>query len=173
MRIRLTAHLLALLLICQIGAVWSVFSTAMWLHKQHKQSRLADKSQWVGFTFSTSELESRLIEEDEFEIDGILYDIVSIRPFESGVEVTAVSDHAENKMKRTLHNLQNEKTGWSELAKLAQSFSYSVFRPEQGLRIAMPVFKIEITYFNYPDNNCHRGLPRIPELPPAANDSML
>jgi hypothetical protein len=145
------------LVICQIGAAWTLFSTAIWIHKQNKQSRLADKGRWEQFIMTTYEFESTLIEECEIEIKGQLYDIVSSEISDGMVTITAVADHAENKMKRTLRGLQKEETGWSEVAKKAQLFSMAVFHPEKNLQFFGHTFLITTEYFHYPDNNFSEG----------------
>ena len=75
---------------------------------------------------------------------------------------------AENKMKKTLNGLQQEGTGWSELAKSAQAFSRSVFYPEKNLQINLPVTIAAFTYFTCAENNFVKGIFCIPEQPPAA-----
>jgi hypothetical protein len=156
------------LVICHIGAAWTLFSTAIWVHKQNKQSRLADKERWVEFILTAYEFDSQLVEEDEIEIEGQLYDIVSSQKSNGMVTITAVADQAENKMKRTLSGLQKEETGWSEVAKRAQLFSMAVFHPEKNLQFFPYTYNLRASFFHYPDNNFSEGFPGTQYQPPAA-----
>ena len=165
---RITAPFMIILVIGQIGAAWTVFSTAIWIHQQNKQARLSDKGKWEEFVLSSAEFESRLIEDDEIELDAKLYDIVFVQRVGSQVIITAVADHAENKMKKTLDGLQQEETGWSELAKCAQAFSMSIFCPEKTLQVNIPPSTAAVTYFTFAANNFFKGIFCIPDQPPAA-----
>jgi hypothetical protein len=160
------AIILTLLVFCQVGAVWTLFSTAIWLHKQNKEARLADQSRWEEFSISETQFESWLEGDDEIEINNKLYDIVSIDRMGAQVNIVAVADHAENKMKRTLSGLQHEESGWSQLAKHAQEYSTSFFRPENTLQISRPVGIVPQIYFHFVDNQLCEGLRRLAEQPP-------
>jgi hypothetical protein len=160
------ALILTLLVFCQVGSVWTLFSTAIWLHKQNKAVRLADQSLWEEFSLSNTQFESWLAGDDEIEINNKLYDIVSIDQTRDRVIIIAVADHAENKMKRTLSGLQDEESGWSQLAKRTQEFSASVFRPEMTLQISRPAGTLSQIYFHFVDNQLCEGLQRLPEQPP-------
>jgi hypothetical protein len=63
------AIILTLLVFCQVGAVWTLFSTAIWLHKQNKEARLAEQSRWEEFSISETQFESWLEGDDEIEIN--------------------------------------------------------------------------------------------------------
>jgi hypothetical protein len=162
------ALILTLLVFCQVGSVWTLFSTAIWLHKQNKAVRLADQSRWEEFSLSNTQYESWLEGDDEIEINDKLYDIVSINQTRDRVIIIAVADHAENKMKRTLSGLQEEESGWSQLAKRTQEFSTSVFRPEKTLHIQRTATILPKIHFHFSDNRLCKGLQYLPEQPPTA-----
>jgi hypothetical protein len=165
---RITAPFMLILMICQIGAAWTVFSTALWIHKQNKQARLSDEGHWEEFVISVADFESNLIEDDEIELDGMMYDIVFTEHVNGMIVLTAVADQAENKMKRTLNALQKEETGWSELTKRAQAFGMTVFCPEKSLKLDIRPFLITaLSYFSYTENSFQKGIISILEEPPA------
>jgi len=162
----LSIVLLAIVL-SHLGAMWSIYSAALWLHKQNKEVRLSDKTRWEEITLSSTAFEAALVEEDEIEIDNQLFDIVS--SFRNGdiIQLIVVADHAENKMKRTLSGLQKEKTGWSNFAKQADSFACSVFHPETTLRICQQNFVMRSVHYQIQDNLICKGKQSVPEQPPA------
>jgi hypothetical protein len=163
---KIAAPLLIALVICQIGAAWTVFSTAIWIHKQNKQARLADKKKWEEFQLTALEFEASLVDESEIEIKGQLYDIVTSQELDGIVKITAVADRAENKMKRTLSGLQKEDSGWSEVAKQVQSFSAAVYRPAQTLFFWASNFPTDTCYIHYPEVNNSKGFPKNIDQPP-------
>lgn len=162
------AYLMTILVISQIGAAWTVFSTARWIHKQNKQARLSDKSHWEEFHLSHAEYEASIVEEGEIEIQGQLYDVVSTRMQNGRYSITAVADNAENKLNKTLNGLHSDSTGWSEIAKQAQLFSTALFLPEKNLRLLNPNFALNISYFQISNNGFNKGFLRTQEQPPAA-----
>jgi hypothetical protein len=166
MQRKVLALILTLLVFCQVGSVWTLFSTAIWLHKKNKAIRLADQSRWEEFSLSKTQFESWLEGDDEIEINNKLYDIVSIDQTRDQVIIIAVADHAENKMKRTLSGLQDEDSGWSQLAKRTQEFSSSVFRPEKALHIPKAASISPEIYFHFADNRLCKGLRFLPDQPP-------
>ncbi len=133
MQVRGIAAILTLLVLSQIGGAWMVYTTALLVHKQNKESRLLDISKRVQIALSLSEYQSSLVEEGEIFFENRLYDVVSVLKNGENVLVIAVPDHAENKLKRTLNGLQNETTGWSEFANLATAFSITTFIQEPTL----------------------------------------
>jgi hypothetical protein len=161
------ALVLTLLVVCQIGAVWTIFSTAIWIHQQNKAVRLSDQSRWEQFSLTAQQFESQLEGESEIEINDQLYDVVAIERVGAQVNIIAVADDAENKMRQTLIGLQKEETGWSQLAKRAQAFSFSAFYPEKSLEVFQQTSELQTVYFQYHDNHLCRGLQRLPEIPPA------
>jgi hypothetical protein len=161
------ALILTLLVFCQVGSVWTLFSTAIWLHKQNKAVRLADQSRWEEFSLSKTQFESWLQGDDEIEINNKLYDIVSIDQTKDQVIIIAVADHAENKMKRTLSCLQKDQSGWSQLAKRAQEFSFSNFRPEKTLRFSFVKGLPQKEYYQFAENLLCKGLQKLPDQPPS------
>jgi len=150
-----------------LGAMWTLYSAAIWLHKQNKEARLSDKSRWEEVTLSSAAFEAGMVEKDEIEIENQLYDIVSIYRDGETIKLVVVADHAENKMKRTLGGLQKEKTGWSNLAKQAQSFALSLFHPESTLRISSKRLVLEPVYFHSQENLICEGSYTVPDQPPA------
>ena len=158
---------LLFLVLCHVGATWTIFSAALWIHKQNKELRLSDETRWEKFSLSAAVFESSLIEENEIEIDNQLFDIVSIERHGDSISVIAVADHAENKMRRTLSGLQSEKTGWSQLAKQAQSFAFSVFQPEKTLRISLRGNVLCSVFFQMQENNACQGEPTVLDQPPS------
>jgi hypothetical protein len=117
---------------------------------------------------SVADFESNLIEDDEIELDGMMYDIVFTEHVNGMIVLTAVADQAENKMKRTLNALQKEETGWSELTKRAQAFGMTVFCPEKSLKLDIRPFLITaLSYFSYTENSFQKGIISILEEPPA------
>ena len=159
---------LLFLVLCHVVSTWTIFSAALWIHKQNKEFRLSDKTRWKEFSLSAAIFESSLIEEDEIEIDDQLFDIVSIERNGEFINVIAVADYAENKMRRTLSGLQREKTGWSQLAKQGQSFAFSVFQPEKTLRIYSQANVSCCDFFNMPENNLCKGEGTVLDQPPSA-----
>jgi hypothetical protein len=133
MHVRSIAAILTLLVLSQIGGAWMVYTTALLVHKQNKESRLSDESKRVQIALPLSEYQSALVEEGEILFENRLYDVVSVLEIGEHVLITAVPDHAENKLKRTLSGLQNETTGWSEFANLASAFSITTFIQEPTL----------------------------------------
>jgi hypothetical protein len=82
------------------------------------------------------------------------------------VIVLAIPDHAENKMKRTLNGLQNETTGWSQLSKLASSFSLTVFVQETILVLESTLIKPNIRHSYFYSNSRDQLNPSTIERPP-------
>ena len=163
------AYLLIILVLYQIGAAWTIYSAAIWIHKENKEFRLSDTSRWETFSLSQTEYEALLIEEDEIQMNGKLYDIVTRKHCANRIEIVVVADHAENKMKRTLKALQKDETGWSEFTKRAQAFGMSVFSPEKSLSVDIRLFTITtLTYFTYSEDNFQKGILGVLEQPPAA-----
>ena len=168
-RMQSLAYLLIILVLYQVGAAWTIYSAAIWIHKKNKEFRLSDTSRWETFSLSQTEYEALLIEEDEIEMNGKLYDIVTRKQCANRIEIVVVADQAENKMKRTLKALQNEGTGWSELTKRAQAFGMSVFSPEKSLNVDIRPFVINtVSYFTYSEDNFQKGVLGVLEQPPAA-----
>jgi len=165
---KIAAPFLIVLVVCQVGAAWTVFSTAIWIHKQTKESRLADKEKWEEFVLTRDEFDASLLDENEIEIKGLLYDIVTFQELDGMVTITAVADHAENKMKRTLSGLQKEDTGWSEVAKRVQSFSLAVYHPEQTLRFYAPHLPSDESYTSFPKYDLSEGFLLKKDQPPTA-----
>jgi hypothetical protein len=133
MQVKRIAAILTLLVLSQIGGAWMVYTTALLVHKQNKECRLLDVAKRVQIALSVSEYQSALVEEGEILFENKLYDVVSVLENGEKVLVTAVPDHAENKLKRTLNGLQNETSGWSEFANLASIFSITTFIQEPTL----------------------------------------
>jgi hypothetical protein len=127
---RITSSLLVALVVCQIGGTWMVYSTALWLHKQKKELRLADSSKWTILELTYSEFSDALVEKGELRVNEALFDIVSYQLNGDIVCIVAVPDATENKLRNTLDGLQNDDTGWSHLAKQAQAFSMTPFITE-------------------------------------------
>lgn len=159
---------LLFLILYHVISTWTIFSAALWLHKQNKELRLSDKTRWEEFALSLAVFESSLIEEDEIEIGDQLFDIVSIERNGEFINVIAVADYAENKMRRTLSGLQSEKTGWSQLAKQGQSFAFSVFQPEKTLRISSQANVSCSAFFHMQENNLCKGERTVLDQPPSA-----
>jgi hypothetical protein len=168
MRRKALSLILLAIVVSHLGAAWTLYSAALWLHKQNKELRLSDTTRWVEMTLSTNVFEESLVEEDEIEIDNQLFDIVSSYRDGDTIKLIAVADHAENKIRRTLSGLQNEKTGWSQLAKQAQSFAFSFFQPEKTLSVSLPDNVSCRAFFNNQKNNLLKGEPTILEQPPSA-----
>jgi hypothetical protein len=165
---RITSSLLIALVVCQIGGAWMVYSTALWLHVQKKEIRLADSSKWTLLELTTSEFSNALVEKGELRIHDSMFDIVSFQIKGDIVCVFAVPDTSENKLRNTLDGLQSEDTGWAHLAKLAQVFSMTPFVEE-----VLP--KLTFTCINEITNHtslyrdpvscfCSRGLDRPPSI---------
>ena len=159
--------ILLAIVIGHLGAMWAIYSTAIWLHKQTKEARLADKTRWEEISLSSAAFEASLVEKDEIEIENQLYDIVTFYRDGETIKLVVVADHAENKMKRTLGGLQKEKTGWSHLAKQAQSFALSIFHPESTLRISSKICVLEPVYFHSQEYLICEGNYSVPDQPPA------
>jgi hypothetical protein len=168
MRLKYVAILLSILVVCQIGAAWTIYSTAIWLHKQSKQSRISDVNKWEHFRLSASDFETWKIEDDEIEIEHILYDIVFIEESGNDVEIFAVADEKENKMKRTLNGLQNESSGWSEFTNLAQAFSLTFYETETAVQLPATYFESKTVYFSRYHERLCRGINRNPMQPPCS-----
>lgn len=163
------AYLLIILVFYQIGAAWTIYSAAIWIHKKNKEFRLSDTNRWETFSLSQTEYEALLIEEDEIEMNGKLYDIVRRKQYANRIEIVVVADQAENKMKRTLKSLQKEETGWSEFTKRAQAFGLTVYSPEKSLQVDIRLFMAEIqSFFIYSEDSFQKGIFGVLEQPPAA-----
>ena len=158
---------LLFLVLCHVGATWTIFSAALWIHKQNKEFRLSDETRWEKFSLSAAVFESSLIEENEIEIDNQVFDIISIERNGDSISVLAVADHAENKMRRTLNGFQSEKTGWSQLARQAQLFAFSPFQPEKTLRISLRGNVLCSVFFQIQENNACKGKPTVLDQPPS------
>jgi hypothetical protein len=167
MQVRGIAAILTLLVLSQIGGAWMVYTTALLVHKQNKESRLLDVSKRVQIALSVTEYQSALVEEGEILFENRLYDVVSVLEIGEHVLITAVPDHAENKLKRTLSGLQNETTGWSKLANLASAFSMTVFIQEMILVIERMVIQPTIQHSYFYSNSRDQLNPSAIERPPA------
>ena len=159
--------MLILLVLSQIGGAWMVYTTALWVHKTNRESRLLDVSKRVQFELPASEYRAAIVEEGEIVIQGRLFDIVSVSENGEKVIVVAIPDQAENKMKRTLSGLQNETTGWSQLSKLASAFSMTVFIQETILVIERTVIQPNIRHSYFYSNSLDQLNPSAIERPPA------
>lgn len=167
MQTRGTAAMLILLVLSQIGGAWMVYTTALWVHKTNRETRLLDISKRVQFELTIAEYQEALVEEGEIIIQNRLYDVVSVSENGENVIVLAIPDHAENKMKRTLNGLQNETTGWSQLSKLASSFSMTVFVQETILVIERTVILTVIRHSYFYSNSRNQLNSSAIERPPA------
>lgn len=166
MRLRSLAMLLSILIVCQIGAAWTIFSTAIWLHKQSKQTRINDAAKWEYFRLSPADFAAFLVEDDEIVIENTLYDIVSFNESDGIVEIYVVADAKENKMKRTLRGLQNDSAGWSEFAEMAQEFSTTPYHTERTLEVLATQLNYNLVHFSFYDEVLCAGMNRKPEQPP-------
>ena len=142
MNLRALTVLLIALILAQLGGVWMVYSTALVIHKQNKEHRLADQSKWQTFELSPEAIKLQLVKDDEIIIDGQLYDIVQISYQPTVVHVVATPDKAENKLKNSLSRLQSECGGWSDIAKRVQAFAAISYVPSQVLRLC-PIEQFE------------------------------
>jgi cell division protein FtsL len=131
MNLRALTVLLIALILAQLGGVWMVYSTALVIHKQNKEHRLADQSKWQTFELSPEAIKLQLVKDDEIIIDGQLYDIVQISYQPTVVHVVATPDKAENKLKNSLSRLQSECGGWSDIANRVQTFAATSYIPAQ------------------------------------------
>jgi hypothetical protein len=167
MQTRGTAAILILLVISQIGGAWMVYTTALWVHKTNRETRLLDISKGVQFELTVADYREALVEEGEIVIQNRLYDIVSVSENGENLIVLAIPDHTENKMKRTLNGLQNETTGWSQLSKLASAFSMTVFVQETILVLESTVIQPTIRHSYFYSNSRNQLNPSAIERPPA------
>jgi len=161
------AAILVLLVLGQIGGAWMIYTTALWVHKTNRESRLLDVSKRVLFELPASEYRAAIVEEGEIVIQNRLYDVVSVAENGETVLIVAIPDQAENKMKRTLSGLQNETTGWSQLSKLASAFSMTVFIQESILAIERMVIQQTIRHSYFYSNSRDQLNPSAIERPPA------
>lgn len=145
MRQKYIAALLTALVVCQIGAIWAVYTAAIWLHRETRQTRLSDERLWVHFEISASEFESALLDYSELELNGERYDIVHTTAEGDKVFITAVADQTEERMIQTLNDLQRNESGWSKMSKLTCSF---------GLAIFIPASVFQFTLFQYQQSAC-------------------
>lgn len=142
MNLRALIILLIALILAQLGGVWMVYSTALAIHKQNKEYRLADQSKWQTFELNPDEFELQLVKDDEIMIEGVLYDIVQISYQPAMVRIVATPDNAENKLKNSLSRLQSECCGWSDIAKRVQTFAAMSYIPSQAPRLC-PIEQFE------------------------------
>jgi|GEM_PF-5421480 len=149
MQVRGIAAILIALVLSQIGGAWMVYTTALLVHKQSRESRLLDVSKRVQIALPVAEYQSAVIEEGEILFENRLYDVVSVSENGENVIVIAVPDHAENKLKRTLNGLQRECTGWSELANLASAFSITSFVQEPILTMKCFLIPTILTHSSF------------------------
>jgi hypothetical protein len=166
MQTRGTAAILILLVLSQIGGAWMVYTTALWVHKTNRDTRLLDTSKRVQLELTVAEYREALVEEGEIVIQNRLFDVVSVSENGENVIVLAIPDHAENKMKRTLNGLQNETTGWSQLSKLASSFSLTVFVQETILVLESTLIQPNIRHSYFYSNSRDQLNPSTIERPP-------
>ena len=131
MKLRAIIILMIALILAQLGGVWMVYSTALAIHKQNKEHRMADQSKWQTFELSLDAFEHQRVEDDEIMIDGQIHDIVKISYQPTLVRVVAIPDKAENKLKNSLSRLQSECCGWSDIAKRVQTFAATSYIPSQ------------------------------------------
>lgn len=138
MRGAIIAMVLNSLIFAQIGGVWVVYTTALAIHKQNKNRRLANKDNWIEYEMAADEFKRALQGEDEIVINGLLHDIVKATTHKDKIAVVVVEDHAENKLKSTLKGIQSDSAGWSDLAKKAYAFGFSGYEPARP--VSAPVF---------------------------------
>lgn len=165
---RAISVILIFVVIAQIGAMWAVLTSALWVHKQTKEMRMSNSSLWVRFNFSDSEWKEFGSEKDEIEIEGKLYDIVSIIRADDVVEIIAVADHAEEDLKRNLSGLNSKAPDFSNLARLACSFSLTPYHVEETFQFAFLHYPIETSHCDIPAECICKGIYPNPEQPPAA-----
>jgi hypothetical protein len=161
------AAILILLALSQIGGAWMVYTTALWVHKTNRESRLLQASKRVQFVLTASEYRAALVEEEEIVIHNRMYDVVSVSENCENVIVIAVPDDAENKLKRTLNELQKESTGWSELANLASAFSITSFIQEPILTMRCLLIPMILTHSSFCLTPVAKGSDLAIEHPPA------
>lgn len=164
---RIVSYILAILIVSQIGGVWVVYTTAIWLHKQNKNARLADQSKWQHFELSPAAFESFRLEEDEVMLNGQLFDIVAIKTTSQGLVITATPDYAENKLVRTLQGFQRENNGWSEFARLAQLFSLTLYETNTQQIEVLEGFETKKRHHAYYITHFSRWVRTKEEQPPA------
>jgi hypothetical protein len=144
-----------------------VYTTALWVHKTNRESRLLQASKRVQFVLTASEYRAALVEEEEVVIHNRMYDVVSVSENCENVIVIAVPDDAENKLKRTLNELQKESTGWSELANLASAFSITSFIQEPILTMRCLLIPMILTHSSFYLTPVAKGSDLAIEHPPA------
>jgi hypothetical protein len=135
MRLRLSIVLLITLITLQVGGIWSIYSTALLLHKQSKCIRLADSNQWIEFGLTTEEFQLSTVEDGELLIDGQFYDVVDTSRIGNLVHVRVVRDAAEYKLTVIVKGVQQQNHGWSAVAKYASSLSISPYLIPCGISI--------------------------------------
>ncbi|MFM7727536.1 MAG: hypothetical protein ACKO7B_12595, partial [Flavobacteriales bacterium] len=107
--------------------------------------------------------------EDELEIDGILYDIVSTSREGECVEVVAVADNAEQKLKHTIGGLHQHENQLQSLAKIACAFGLTVCEPEESVEATTVSFPTGQSICIHPKNSIRKGVLRNLEQPPNAS----
>ena len=160
------AVILISVVVAQIGAMWAVLTSAIWVHKQTKELRMTNPDLWVCFNLSNSELEELGREKDELVINGKLYDIVSIHSTGATFEVIAVADEREDTMKRNLSGLHSKKTDFTDLARLACTFSLTLYHPEDMLGVSLHRFAPEKPLCEISAEGTRKGIYWNPGQPP-------
>jgi hypothetical protein len=160
------AVVLVAIVIGQLGAMWAVLVSAIWVHKQAKEIRISNPQLWEHLSLSESEFLQFSREDDELEIDGKLYDIVELNQMDECFEVIAVADHVEQNMKRNLGGLEQTENQLNDWAKIACAFSLAVCQPEEMEEISHFLSDMEVSPCTHPNDFLRKGIFNRPEQPP-------